>query len=151
MVVFLQYWLTKKFEDFPAMLMMAVGTAIMGVGLPIYALGSSYLFFVSGIVVITIGELIVVPVAQTIAINFSPGDMRGRYAASYSLTWSIANATGPILGGFVMDEFNPHLVWYLAGGVAIVAATGYLRLYLVQTKEQVAEQNPARSILGSHR
>jgi len=45
--------------------------------------------------VITIGEMIVVPVGQALVARLAPEDMRGRYMAFYGLCWTIPAAVGP--------------------------------------------------------
>ena len=51
------------------------------------------------LVLMTLGELILVPTATTYAANQAPADMRGRYMSLYSLTRPAASGTGPLLEG----------------------------------------------------
>ena len=69
--------------------MMAFGTLFYMVGFAMFGLVSTYPLFVTAIVVITIGEMIVVPVSQGLAANFAPEEMRGRYMAVFGLSWAI--------------------------------------------------------------
>ena len=68
-------------------------------------------------VVMTIGELIIVPTSSTYIANLAPVDMRGRYMSFYALTWGVAAGIGPVFGGFLNDIIGPKAIW-LGGAVA---------------------------------
>jgi len=76
-------------------------------------------------VIITIGEMIVTPVAQALVAKFSPEEMRGRYMAVFGISWLLPGAIGPLLAGLIMDNGNPLWVWYGSGILATVAAIGF--------------------------
>jgi MFS family permease len=91
---------------------------------------SVYALFILAAVVITIGEMIVVPTSQTLAANFAPVDMRGRYMAVFGLSWAVPSTIGPGLAGLILDNFNPNLLWYVGGALCIISALGYYVLHL---------------------
>jgi MFS family permease len=76
-------------------------------------------------IIITIGEMIVTPVAQAIAARMAPRHMRGRYLAMYGFSWAIPTAIGPLAAGLIMDNGHPHFVWVAAGVLGLVAALAY--------------------------
>ncbi|NCQ35832.1 MFS transporter, partial [bacterium] len=78
---------------------------------------------------ITIGEMIVVPVSQGLAANFAPEKMRGRYMAVFGLSWAIPQTIGPGAAGYILDNFNPNLLWYIGGILCAVSAFGYWVLH----------------------
>ncbi len=129
MVVAFQFWITRRISKYAPMLMMAFGTVFYAVGFAMYGFVSSYALFMLAMVIITIGEMIVTPVSQALVAQFAPEDMRGRYMAMFGFSWTIPFAVGPLLAGLIMDNFDPHWVWYAAGITATVAAAGYLLLH----------------------
>ncbi|MEW5870547.1 MAG: MFS transporter [Chloroflexota bacterium] len=136
-VVLFQFWVTRRIKDWPPMLMMALGTAFYLVGFSMYGFVSTYALFVVAIILITIGEMIVVPVGQGLAANFAPADMRGRYMAFFGLSWSIPSMIGPWAAGLILDNYNPNWLWYAAGIVSFIAVMGFLWLYSI-TRERFA-------------
>ncbi len=76
--------------------------------------------------IITIGEMVVTPVAQALVAKFSPEEMRGRYMAVFGISWLIPGAVGPLLAGLVMDAGKPLWVWYASGILATIAAIGFV-------------------------
>ena len=130
MVVLFQFWVTRRVSQYAPMLMLALGTALYGVGFAMYGFVADYAMFMLAMVIITIGEMVVVPVGQALAARFAPEDMRGRYMAMFGFSWGLPFAVGPLLAGLIMDNYDPHWVWYAAGILAVVAVLGYLGLHL---------------------
>ena len=102
----------------------------MRIGFSMFGLISAYLLFVLAIVVITMGEMIIMPTSQALAANFAPVEMRGRYMAVYGLSWAIPSTLGPGAAGWILDNFNPNLLWYIGGALCIVSAFSFYALHL---------------------
>jgi MFS family permease len=130
MVVLFQFWITSRVKDQQPLLMMVLASALYGIGFVMYGFVQATAFFYIGMVLITLGEMVHMPVAQALAAFFAPEDMRGRYMAVYGLGWAIPNIFAPLLAGLVMDYYNPYWVWYLAGILSIVAVLSFWLLFL---------------------
>ncbi len=130
MVVLLQFPITRWVNKFRPLVVMAVGTVLYAVGFALFGFVSAFVLFLAAMVIITIGEMFVSPVSQSIVARLAPEDMRGRYMAVYGFSWLIPIAIGPLLAGMVMDNFNPDWVWYLAGIIGLIAAGAYYWLEL---------------------
>jgi MFS family permease len=84
-------------------------------------------------VIITIGEMLVSPVAQALVASFAPEQMRGRYNAVFGiLGWGTPFAIGPLLAGKLMDSANPNWLWYACGIVGMLSVASYLILHRVR-------------------
>jgi MFS family permease len=130
MVVLFQFWLTRKISNIPPMVIMALGTLFLLIGFGLYGFVSGFLMFALAMVIITIGEMIIMPVAQALVAKFAPEDMRGRYMAVYGTAWTIPFAVGPYLAGLIMENFIPNWVWYASMILCILAIMGFLRMHL---------------------
>jgi len=129
MVVFLQFWITKKLSKYAPMKMMALGTLFYMIGFGMYGFVSEpYMFFVA-MAILTIGEMITIPISQSAAALFAPEDKRGRYMAVFGLHWAIPNLFAVILAGLVSVILGPNWVWYLAGILCLIAALGFWALH----------------------
>ena len=144
MVVLFQFWITRRIEKRPPMLMMALGTLFYAVGFAMYGFVSTYVMFIFAMVVITIGEMLVSPVAQALVASFAPEQMRGRYNAIFgNLAWGVPFAIGPWLAGLIVDNVNPNWLWYACGIVGTLAVIGYLILHRVHHPVAETEAAPA--------
>ncbi len=128
-VILFQFSLTRFSKKKPPFIMMAVGTLFYMVGFSMFGFVHQYWLFVAAIVVITIGEMFVVPTSQFIATNFAPEDMRGRYMGVFGMTWMIPATIGPGLAGVIIDNYNPNLLWYIGGVLCGVSALAFVALH----------------------
>ena len=142
MVVLFQFWIAKKISKYAPMKVIAIGTLFYMLGFGMYGFISAvYLFFIA-MVIITIGEMIVTPIQQTVVANFAPEDKRGRYMAMFGFHWAIPNLFGVLLAGLVMEHIGPNWVWYFAGILSFFSAVGFWSLHGVTKKRFSKEEGP---------
>ncbi len=129
-VVLFQFWLTRLIKDRPPFLMMAFGTIFYVIGFVLFGIVTTYVLFALNIVIITIGEMIVVPTSQALVAGFAPEKMRGRYMAVAGLSWAIPSTIGPGAAGYILDNYNPNLLWYIGGALCGLSVVAYYFLHL---------------------
>lgn len=128
MVVLFQFMITRKIKIYHPLVLMALGTLFYAVGFGMYGFVSTYSLFLLAMAIITIGEMIIAPVGQSIIARLAPENMRGRYMAAFHMSWGVGFALGPLLAGMVIDNFNPNWVWYAGGLLCTISSIGYLVL-----------------------
>jgi len=89
MVVGLQYGITRLAGRFPTLSVLAVGALFYALGVGSVALGRSFPAFLFSMVLLTIGEMLMIPTATTLTANLAPPAARGRYMSAYGLTWGL--------------------------------------------------------------
>lgn len=129
-VILFQFSMTRLIKNKPPFKMMALGTLFYMIGFTMFGVVGVYWLFVLAIVVITIGEMIVVPTSQTLAMGFAPEEKRGRYMGMFGVTWSIPATIGPGAAGLILDNLNPDLLWYIGGALCLVSVLAYYGLHL---------------------
>jgi MFS family permease len=138
-VVLFQFWLTRMIKHRPPFLMMAFGTIFYVIGFVLFGIVTTYVLFALNIVIITIGEMIVVPTSQALVAGFAPEKMRGRYMAVAGLSWAIPSTIGPGAAGYILDNYNPNLLWYLGGVLCGLSVLAYYFLHLrLGTRQEFA-------------
>ena len=128
MVVLFQFPITRRIEKRQPMVMMAFGTLLYAIGFGMYGVISSYPLFIAGMAILTIGEMVVAPVANALVASFAPEDMRGRYNFVFGFSWGFAFAVGPYLAGLIMDNYNPDLLWSACFVIGLLASILFLLL-----------------------
>lgn len=129
MVVLFQFWITRRISDRPPMIMMAFGTVFYMIGFSMYGFVFGFPMFLLAMIILTVGEMIVTPVAQALVAKMSPEDMRGRYMAMFGFSWTIPFAIGPLLAGYISDNYDPNWVWYASGVLSFIAILAFLALH----------------------
>jgi MFS family permease len=144
-VILFQFSMTRFTKKKPAFSMMALGTLFYMVGFSMFGFIGQYWMFIVAVVIITIGEMIVVPTSQTLALNFAPEEMRGRYMGIFGVTWMIPATIGPGLAGVILDNYNPNLLWYIGGVLCGISALAYFGLHLRLGKQERFRPAPAEA------
>ncbi len=129
-VVIFQFTVTRLIKYRPPFLMMALGTLFYMLGFSMFGFVQPYWLFLAAMVVITLGEMIIMPTTQALAANFAPEDMRGRYMAVFGLSWMLPATVGPGAAGVILDNYNPNLLWYIGGALCLVSALSFYTLHL---------------------
>lgn len=129
-VICFQIWTMRVIKTRPQFLMMALGTLFYMIGFGMFGVVSAYWLFVLAVVIVTIGEMIVMPTSQALAASFARFDMRGRYMAAYGLCVSVPAALGPAAAGSVIDNYNPDLLWYLGALLCAMSAGSFYALHI---------------------
>lgn len=129
-VILLQFTTTRLIKKRPAFLMMALGVFFYMIGFGMFGFVSAFWLFAAAVVIITVGEMVVMPTASALATNFAPEDMRGRYMAVFGLSWAIPATIGPSAAGLILDNYNPDLLWYIGAGICAVSVISFYGLHL---------------------
>ncbi|MBI4457129.1 MAG: MFS transporter [Acidobacteria bacterium] len=78
-----------------------------------------------------LGAGALVPLALTIIGEIYTFDERARMQAVFSGVWGFASITGPLIGGFITDNFSWRWVFFINIPVGLIAAT-IIEIYLVE-------------------
>jgi MFS family permease len=128
MCVFVQYPVTSITRRYRTLPVLAVGMLIYALGAGSVALMSSFWGFWLSMVILTFGELTLVPTASKYVADLAPADLRGRYMSIHWLGWGLARTLAPIIGGFLNDNITPQAIWI--GGL-LIGLTSTLGLFLL--------------------
>jgi MFS family permease len=128
MCVFIQYFVTLITRKRPALTVVAGGMFIYALGAGSVALMSSFWGFWLSMVILTFGELALVPTASKYVADSSPASLRGRYMSIYWLGWGLARTLSPLIGGFLNDAIAPRAIWM--GGL-LIGLSSSLGLFLL--------------------
>jgi MFS family permease len=117
MCVFVQYFVTLITRHKRTLPVLTVGMLIYALGTGSVALMSNFGGFWLSMVILTFGELTLVPTASKFVADRAPEDLRGRYMSIHWLGWGLARTLSPLIGGFLNDSIAPRAIWI--GGLAI--------------------------------
>lgn len=125
MVVFFQYAVTRASSRRAPLNVIAAGGVFQAMGLGVFAMSRGFAAFLGGMVVFTVGELLLVPTATALAANIAPPQMRARYMGVFSLSFRVGSGIGPVVGGLLNDHIAPAATWYGAMVFCTIAVAGF--------------------------
>lgn len=82
---------------------------------------------------ITFGEIFSLPFLNEWWVSFSQDANRGRYAAAYTFSWSIAQIAAPAFGSWMIAVAGFDMLWYAVALCCTIAASGF---YVMAAKQK---------------
>jgi len=135
-VILLQFPISSRIKFKPPFLVMAAGTVFYMIGFSMFGFVSAYALFVTAIVVVTFGEMLIMPTSQALAAKFAPEEMRGRYMAVFGLTFMLPSTFAPMAAGLILDNLNPNLLWYIGGALCAISTLSFWALHTALGKQE---------------
>jgi MFS family permease len=103
---------------------LAMGALLTGVGFFFPALTQNLPTYALSIVVWTLGEILLSPIASAVVADLAPTQLRGSYQGAYHLCWGAGALLGPALGGFILQRHGSAALWglclFLGAGAALL-------------------------------
>ncbi|MGB6222574.1 MDR family MFS transporter [Haloferula sp.] len=121
MIVFLELPLTTWTKRLRPQRAIALGYGLIGLSLALLALDADLPMLITSMVILTIGEMIALPVNSGFIADLAPEDMRGRYMGVMGLSWNAAIGIGPMVGLWVFAR-SPEMLWILCGVTGLISA-----------------------------
>jgi MFS family permease len=134
LVVLFDLPLSTVTRRFPARRVIALGYLLLGTGFALNAFTHTIPGLVLAMAVVTLGEMVMVPVSAAYVADLAPAHMRGRYMGVYGLVWAAALIVGPALG-MKMFALGPAVLWLSCGALGLLAAT----IILGEIKPKIVE------------
>ncbi|WP_406040392.1 MFS transporter [Micromonospora sp. NBC_00898] len=126
---------------------LALASLVMGVGFGLTAFAGTAWFYGVTVLIWTLGEMLNSPSNATLIAELSPAALRGRYQGVFSLSWQIAGAAAPILGGLVREHVGNGALWLGCAVIGAVMAVAHLVSGPARERRAAQLRTPAAPIL----
>jgi len=133
MCVFLQYAVSNQTRKFNTLPVAAIGMFVYALGTGSVALMTGFSGFWLSMVILTLGELILIPTTSKYVADIAPENLRGRYMSLYWFGWGMSRTLAPLIGGYLNDNISPRAIWI--GGL-LFGLTSTLGLFLLNFMNQ---------------
>ena len=130
MCVFVQYSVTQVTRKHKTLIVAAIGMLFYALGTGSVALMTGFWGFWLSMVILTFGELTLIPTASKYVADIAPADLRGRYMSIYWVGWGLSRTLAPLLGGYLNDTISPRSIW--VGGL-LLGLTSALGLFILNS------------------
>lgn len=106
---------------------MSLSAVLVGGGFGLYVFGTVAGYGV-GIVVWTLGEIIMAPVNAGVVAAIAPVAHRGRYQGAWNMSHGVASCLGPLIGTWLLSDLGAGPLWIGCAALGAAASVGYLGL-----------------------
>lgn len=129
MVVLMQYSIAQRVKQFAPMRVLAFAVVLYAVGYGLFGVTVSFAMIAVGMVFITLGEMVFMPVSSAYVAGVAPPDMRGRYMAFASISYTVPGAFGTAVAGVMIAGIGANAFWLTMGGLGLLSAMSYLWIH----------------------
>ncbi|MFI6130876.1 MDR family MFS transporter [Micromonospora sp. NPDC051141] len=105
---------------------LALSALIMSVGFGLTAFADTVWLYGLTVLIWTLGEMLNSPSNATLIAELSPAALRGRYQGVFSLSWQLAGASAPILGGLLREQAGNTALWLACAAIGALTAITHL-------------------------
>ncbi|HTV57819.1 MAG TPA: MFS transporter [Verrucomicrobiae bacterium] len=123
LIVALEVPLNTAMENWPHGWSLGLGALLYAIGFGSYALVTRTAGVYAAVTIWTFGEMVLMPASSAYAAEIAPKERRGEYMGLYTMSFSVAFATGPWMGAAALERWGAEAVWgaaFLFGTVSAI-------------------------------
>lgn len=98
-----------------------IGIIIFIISFAVVADGKQFTAFLAGMIILTIGEMLVWPAVPTIANDLAPKGKEGFYQGIVNSTATGGRMVGPLLGGILVDVYGMKMLFFIIIGLLAIS------------------------------
>jgi MFS family permease len=137
----LQYPVVRLLRSRDFFLLLAAGSALLGLGLGVTPLVPWGWATFALILVISLGAVLLMPIAATVVAEMAPAELRGRYMGVWTVVYLGGSAIGPTAGGLAISALGARNAFVIVGAAGLCGAVLFslFRLLIGPTRHRAAE------------
>lgn len=120
--------LLRSIEHRNHLLVAGTGGLLVGLGFALLPFGQSVAFAILTVLVWTGGEMLSLPMTNSLATMRAPAASAGRYIGLYTMAFSVAFVAAPLIGTAVFERLGPEVLWYSVGVTGVLVWLGFIAL-----------------------
>uniref|UniRef100_A0A7C2P8T7 MFS transporter n=1 Tax=candidate division WOR-3 bacterium TaxID=2052148 RepID=A0A7C2P8T7_UNCW3 len=130
MVVFFQMLIIKVVDYLGYKKGLVLGSLLYSVGYFYFAFSHNFTNFAIGVIVLTTGEMLAMPLLTTITSAMAPDDKRGLYIGFLGFIEGLSWAVAPFIGGVLIDIFlkTPVLIWGTVASFGVISSIIFMKV-----------------------
>ena len=120
LIVLFQAPLSNYCGRFNTILVMGLGAFLMGLGMVVLSISSTFILAMLSCCIWTTGEMLFIPTAQLLCYENGNKMKKGQSMGIFQSTYAISAVVGPTIGGLMYSKISPNSMWYLSLLIGIV-------------------------------
>lgn len=124
LVIILQVPLSLVSEKWPVLRVMILGSILFAIGFASFGYVTTTIGLMMAMAVVTIGEIFIFPSTSVFIDQIAPDNRKGTYFGAGQFR-SIGNFTGPVLGGWLLQDYGGKLLFSVIGIIILCSIMFY--------------------------
>ncbi|KQL52350.1 MFS transporter [Heyndrickxia shackletonii] len=124
-VVVLQIPLSHLVEKWRVLHVMMLGSFFFVLGFLFMGFAGFWISFIISMVLLTIGEIFLFPSTSVFIDQIAKEELRGTYFGAAQFR-SIGNSVGPVMGGWILNQWNGHWLFWMMAFIVTVSIYFFL-------------------------
>jgi MFS family permease len=138
LIVAFEMVLIHTVQRFNRISLAGIGALVLCFGFALIPYGKTFWYMALTVAVWTFGEMLALPILNTIVGQRAGKVYRGQYMGLYTMAYSFAFIIAPIVGTFVYERFGPTFLWHSFGILGVL-----LWLAFTALKKPLAGTDPS--------
>ncbi|MET3291657.1 UNVERIFIED_CONTAM: MFS family permease [Brevibacillus sp. OAP136] len=127
-VILFQMWIVRWTQNASSMKIILISYMLLAVVAVGYGFAPFFGLLVAVELLFTLAEMLVGPHMQKVVSSMAPQEMRGRYFSIYGMSWQIARAIGPSMGGLLFTHYGGQVAFSVFSALLLVAGVAQYAL-----------------------
>lgn len=123
-IVLIEMPIIHHFRNRSPLLVIAIGALFLSGGFALLPFGRTFFYASFTVLIWTLGEAIVFPLASGFVSNIATDQNRGKYMGSFNFVFSLGSVVAPLIGVHLYS-IDPDLVWRYSLFVGFVTCIGF--------------------------
>ena len=128
LIVLFEMVIVHKLRKVPPTRLLGPGAFLLCAGFALMPFGRSWTWLVVTVVVWTLGEMLALPLVESIVADRADERSRGRYMGLLTMSFGLALMLAPVVGTRVYEQLGPDVLWFGCGIVGVVLWIGFAAL-----------------------
>ena len=118
----LQFPVVRLTRAWNPLLLLSGASALIGLGLGLGPLLPWGWPSVALVLLVSLGVVVLIPVASTVVAALAPVELRGRYMGAWTIVYLGGYALGPLCGGYALDAMGGRHAFLVVGAAGLAGA-----------------------------
>jgi predicted MFS family arabinose efflux permease len=127
-IILFQIHFAQFLNKFNILRVIGVGGFFICLGYFILPFYNGFYYAIFSMIVMTFGEMAVLPFMNNFVIMIAPRKAQGKYLGLVQSSFSFPLLLTPSLGAYVYTQYGPNTLWYFTGVVGVIVFIGFERL-----------------------
>ncbi|HVR98944.1 MAG TPA: MFS transporter [Thermoanaerobaculia bacterium] len=144
MVVLFEMVLVHSLAARDPLKVVGVGSLLFCLGFGLLPLGSGFAHVAFAVMVLSVGEMMSMPILSGVVANRAEEGSRGRYMGLFMLAFSAAFVSAPLIGTWLYEGWGYKALWFGCGALGLPLCLGFqvLALFMKKDRSRAVEPSP---------